>query len=141
MLKRSPLKWKFLRLSSAQAKICQFCYANFETTSRFLSKFCIPLLFHERLFLCTFFSSNSIYFTQKEPIKIKTFETFERTGHNLSNSLCRFLNNKSIPFQILYPSSVPLKISPLYFFSSNNIYFAHKEPIKTKIFEIFEHSG
>ena len=27
---------------------------NFETTSRFLSKFCIPLQFHERWLLCTF---------------------------------------------------------------------------------------
>ena len=41
--KRSPLKWKFLRLSSAQVKICQIPFANFETTSQFLSKFCIPL--------------------------------------------------------------------------------------------------
>ena len=48
LLKRSLLKWKFLRLSSAQVKICQIPYANFETTSRFLSKFCIPLQFHER---------------------------------------------------------------------------------------------
>ena len=32
----------------------QIPYANFETTSRFLSKFCIPLQFYERLFLCTF---------------------------------------------------------------------------------------
>ena len=46
-LKRSPLKWKFLRLSSARVKFCQISYANFQTTSRFLSKFCNPLQFHE----------------------------------------------------------------------------------------------
>ena len=88
-----------------------------------------------------FFSSNNIYFAQKEPIKVKIFETFERSGQNLSNSLCQFLNDKSIPLQILYPSSVSWKIIPLYFFSSNNIYFAQKEYIKMKIFETFKCSG
>ena len=40
LLKKSPLKWNFLRLSSAQVKICRFPYVNFITTSRFFSKFC-----------------------------------------------------------------------------------------------------
>ena len=82
-----------------------------------------------------------MYFTQKESIKVKIFETFEHSGQNLSNSLCQFLNDKSIPLQILHPSSVSWKITPLYFFSSNNIYFAQKEPIKVKIFETFEYLG
>ena len=47
-LKRSSLKWKFLRLFSAWVKFCQIPYANFEMTSWFLSKFCIPFQFHER---------------------------------------------------------------------------------------------
>ena len=80
-----------------------------------------------------FFSSNNIYFAQKEPIKVKIFETFECSGQNLSNSLCQFWNDKSIPLQILYPPSVSWKITPLYFFSSNNIYFAQKEPLKVKM--------
>ena len=88
-----------------------------------------------------FFSSNNIYFAEKEPIKMTIFETFECSGQILSNSLCQFWNDKSIPLQILYPSSVSWKIIPLYFFSSNNIYFAQKEPIKMKIFETFECSG
>ena len=88
-----------------------------------------------------FFSSNNIYFAQNDPIKVKIFETFEYSGQNLSNSLCEFWNDKSIPLQILYPSSASWKIIPLYFFSSNNIYFAQKEPIKVKIFETFECSG
>ena len=87
-----------------------------------------------------FFSSNNIYFAQKESIKVKIFETFEYSGRILSNFLCQFWN-KSIPLQILYPSSVSWKITPLYFFSSNNIYFAQKEPIKMKIFETFKCSG
>ena len=46
--KRPLIKWKFLRLSNAQVKICQIPLVNFETTSRFLSKFCIALQCHER---------------------------------------------------------------------------------------------
>ena len=98
LLKMSPLKWKFLGLSSAWVKICQIPYAYFETTSPFISKFCISLQFHEGLLLCTFFSSNNIYFAQKEPIKVKIFETFKHTDQNLSNSLCQFSNDKSINF-------------------------------------------
>ena len=88
-----------------------------------------------------FFSSKNIYFAQKEPIKMKILETFECSGQNLSNFLCQFWNDKSIPLQILYLSSVSWKIIPLYFFSSNNIYFPQKEPIKMKIFETFTCSG
>ena len=36
------------------------------------------------------FSSNNIYFAQKEPIKVKLFETFECSVQNLSNSLYQF---------------------------------------------------
>ena len=88
--------------------------------------------------LLYFFSWNNRYFSQKEPIKMKIYETFERSGQNL-NFFCQFWNDKSIPLQILYlSSSVSWKITPLYFFSSKNIYFAQKEPINIKIFEIFE---
>ena len=71
-----------------------------------------------------FFNSNNIYFAQKDSIKAKIFETFECSGQNLSNSLCQFWNNKSIPLQVLYPSSASWKIIRLYFFSSSNIYFS-----------------
>ena len=87
------------------------------------------------------FRSNNIYFAQKDIIKMKIFETFECSGQILSNSLCQFWNDKSMLLQILYPSSVSWKIIPLYFFNSNNIYFAQKEPIKMTIFETFECSG
>ena len=69
---------------------------------------------------------------------MKVFETFECSGQILSNSVCQFWNDKLIPLQILYPSSVSWKITPLYFFSSNNIYFPQKEHIKMKIFETFK---
>ena len=87
------------------------------------------------------FSSNSIHFAKKEPIKVNIFETFKCSGQTLPNPLSQLWNDKPIPLRILYPSSVSWKISPLYFFSSNNIYFAQKEAIKVKIFETFEYSG
>ena len=40
-------------------------------------RFCITHQCHERKLFCTFFSSNNIYFPQKESIKVKNFETFE----------------------------------------------------------------
>ena len=72
---------------------------------------------------------------------MKIFETFKCLGQILSNSLCQFWNDKSIPLQILHPSSVSWKITSLYFFSSSNIYFAEKEPIKNKIFWDFQVLG
>ena len=71
LLKSNPLKWKFLRLSSAQVKICQISYVNFETTSWFLSKFCIPLQFHERLFLCSFLAQTIYTLLKRSPLKWK----------------------------------------------------------------------
>ena len=88
-----------------------------------------------------FFSSNNIYFAQKEPIKMKMFENFKCSCQISSNSLYQFWNDKSIPLQILYLSSVSWKIILLYFFSTKNIYFAQKKPSKMKIFESFKCSG
>ena len=127
-----------MRLLSAQVKICQIPYANFETTSRFLSKFCISLQFHERLFHCTFFSSNNTYFSQKEPIKVEIFETFECSGGILLNSLCQFWNDKSIPLQILYLSSVSWKINSMYFSAQTICTWFKRSPSKWKVFETFE---
>ena len=67
------------------------------------------------------FSSNNIYFAQKEPIKVKMFDTLEYSGQNLSNYLCQFWNDKLISLQTLHLFLVSWKITPLDVFSSNNI--------------------
>ena len=46
--KRSTLKWKFLRISSAWVKIRQILQVNFEMASYFLFKFCVILHGHDR---------------------------------------------------------------------------------------------
>ena len=54
------------------------------------------------------------------------FETFK----------CHIPNQKSVFLEILYHSSVSWKITALYFFRSNVIYFAQMESIKGEIFRI-----
>ena len=123
-----------LTLSIALVKICKIpCY--FPSNKSVFPQILRNSSMSWKITPLYLFSANNIYFAQKEPIKSKIFETFECSGHILSNSLCQFWNNELIPLQILYSSSVSWKITPLYFFSSKNLYFAQKEPIKMKILE------
>ena len=139
LLKRSLLKWKCLKLLSCQVKICQIPYVNFETTSRFHSKFCISLQFHDRYLLCIFLVETiNIYFAQKEPIKIKNFETFKCSGQNSSISSCQLWNGKSVPLQILRNSSLSWQITPLWILSSYFFKFGLKDPIKIPILSALE---
>ena len=69
------------------------------------------------------------------------FDTIKCSGEHLPNFSSLFSSHKSVFLQNLHISSVSWKITPLYFCSSNNLYFAEKEPIKVKIFETFECSG
>ena len=47
-----------------------------------------------------------------------------------------FPNHKAVFLQILHSTSISWKITPLYFFRSNVICFAQKEPIKVEILRI-----
>ena len=70
------------------------------------------------------------------------FETFDEcSDENLPNSSCHFPNHKSVFLQILHHSSVSSKITPLYFFSLNIIYFGQKDVIKVHVFETFKCLG
>ena len=68
-LKRSSLKWNFLRLLSARVKFCQIPFANFEPTSWFFSKFCIPLQFYERFILYTFLDQTIYTLLKRSSLK------------------------------------------------------------------------
>ena len=68
-------------------------------------------------------------------------DTFKCSDENMPNSSCHFPNHKSVFLEILHHSSVSWKITPLYFFRSNVIYFAWKGPIKVQIFETSERSN
>ena len=54
LFNRTTLKCKFLRFSSAQAKLRQITYVNFELTSQFLFKFSIILYCHDTKLPCKF---------------------------------------------------------------------------------------
>ena len=62
-----------------------------------------------------------------------SFDTFKCSGENLTNFSSLFSNYKSVFLLNLHISSVSWKITPLSFCSTNNIYFGHKEPIKTNV--------
>ena len=66
------------------------------------------------------------------------FDTFKCSEKDLPNSSCHFPNHKSVFLQILCHSSVSWKITSLYFFRSNVIYFARERPINEQIIEAFE---
>ena len=97
LVKRSPLKYKFLRFSSARVNIRQTLHVNFETTKQFLFKF----------FFIVMTRNSSISFKVidfllwiKGSQQIPNFETFGCAGKNLSNFSCHFLNHKSVLIQI-----------------------------------------
>ena len=77
---------------------------------------------------------NFLFWT-KEFHRSPNFDTFNCSGENFPIFSCHFLNYKSVFLQILHHSTVSWKITPLYIFSSN-IYFGHKEPIKTQFFRL-----
>ena len=107
--------------------------------SRYLSKFCIPLQFHEGLLLCTFLAQTIYTLFIRSPLEWKSLR--------LSSAQVKIWQIMPI-FKRQVDSSPNfvslfsfMKVTPLYFFSLNNIYFAQKEQIKMKIFETFKCSG
>ena len=88
-----------------------------------------------------FFSSNNIYFAQKEPIKMKIFETFKCLGQISSNSSCQLSNDKSVPLQILQNSSLSWEITPLWILNLNFFKFGLNYPIKIPILIALEKNG
>ena len=116
LVESSPLKSKFLRLSSARVKVGQIAYVNFEQTSQFFFRF------------FTVFS----VITHNSSVNVYSFKCFDK---NLPNSSCHFPNHKPVFVQILHQSSVSLKTTPLYLFWSNVICFAQKGQITVQILE------
>ena len=89
-----------------------------------------------KITLLYFSNSNSIYFAQKEHIKVKIFETFKCSGQHSSNSSCQFWNGKSIPLQILHHTLLSWHITHLLIFSSYFSYYRLKDPINIPILRL-----
>ena len=91
-----------------------------------------------KITLLYFFSSNNIYFAQKEPIKMTIFQTFKCSGQNFSNSSCQLWNDKTVPLQILPNSSLSWQITPLWILSSYVFKFVLKDPINVPVLSALE---
>ena len=127
---RSPLKSNFFRFSSASVKIYQIPHVNLKWQVNFSSNFESFFIFITHNYSINFKPINFLFWTKGS----RQSPSFECSGENLPNSSCYFSNHKSVVLQILHHSSVSWNITPLYFVSSNIIYFGHKERIKTQIF-------
>ena len=124
---RIQLKSIFFRVKSFRVKILKW---PVNSSLNFASFFIVVT----RNFAVNFKLKHSLLWTNGSH-ESPNFDTFKWSGENLPNSPCHFPNHKPVFLQILHhSSSVSLKITPLYFFSSNNIYFVQKEPIKVKLF-------
>ena len=141
-LYRSPLKWKSLRLSIARVKFCQIPYVNFETTSRFLSKFYIPLQFHERLLLCTFLAQTIYTLLIRSPLKWKSLRLLSallkicQIPYANSKTTSRFLSKFCIPLQLherLFLCTFLAQI--IYTFSSSGGHYSQK--LRSKFAKFF----
>ena len=96
LFKRSPLKCKFLRFSSARVKIRQIPHLIFESTSQFSFRFCINIKCHQVKLPQIILSSKIVYFVRKKLVKVRIFEIFKCSGENSSNSSCQF--ELTLPF-------------------------------------------
>ena len=114
--------------SSKFVKLCQFWNYKLIPLQNFR-----PSSVSWKITRLHFFSSNNIYFAQKEPIKMKIFETFKCPCQNSSNFSCQLWNDKSVPLQILHNSSLSWQITPLWILSSYFFKFGLKDPIKIPI--------
>ena len=107
----SPLNCKFLKFWVLESKFASFFIVityNFPVNFK---------LIHFLLWI-------------KGPNKSPNFETLGCSGENLPDSWRHFANHQSLFIQILHYSLVSWNVPPLYFFSSNIIYFGLKQPIK-----------
>ena len=135
---KGPNKSPNLRLSNVLWwKFAKFLMSFLEVQVSFPSNF-VSILSAIKHNSSVLFSSNILYFGQKQPIKVHIFEIFECSGENLANSSCYFPNHKLLFLQILHEFSASWKITPLYFFRSKVIYFARKGPMKVQILKTFE---
>ena len=107
---------KFQTFECALLKICQILHV-ISCHCQFFKSVFLQILHQSsvesNITLLYFFSSNIIYFGQKEPIKVQIVEIFECWSQKLLNSSWEFLTDQSIPIQILHHSLLSWQINPL----------------------------
>ena len=80
---------------------------------------------------------NIMLFAQKEPIDVQFFQLLSALMkvHPIPHAI--FETTRSGFIQILHHCPVSWKITPLYFCSSNLVYFGQKEPIENKFSDLW----
>ena len=132
---KEPIKEHFfLDFWVLESKFIKFLMSILEWLVNSSSNFALFLIVMTNNFSANFKVISLLLWTKGSHQSLN-FDTFKWSGENLPTFSSLFSNHKSIPLQILHPPSVSWKITPTYFFRSNNIYFAQKECIKVKIFE------
>ena len=90
------------------------------------------------IILVKFSSWTIICFKKKEPIKVQFFRRLLSAImkiHSIPHAI--FETTRSGFIQILHHCPVSWKITPLYFCSSNLVYFGQKEPIENKFSDLW----
>ena len=134
LVKKDPLKSKFLRHLSAQIKIGQIPQSILKQQVNFspnFASFWNVLTYNSSLNFKLMDFLAWIKVAHQSP----NFETLKCSSESAPYFSCHFQNHNPVFFQNFYHSSVSCKIT-LYFFRSNVIYFPQKEPIKVDIFRI-----
>ena len=124
-IKRSPLKYNVLDFLGLRPKFVK----------------CIMVILKRQVISSSNFVTFFFVMTHNSPVNFKliyfpfwikgshqrlNFETFKCSGENLPNSSCHFWKHKSVCLQIFCQYLVPSNITPLYFLSSNIIYFGQR---------------
>ena len=128
--------WRFL---SARVKICQIHHVNFELTSQFHFKFFIIIPCNYTELLCKFLTHAFSTLGKRIPSKSQ-FWHFQVFWWKFAKFLISF-SKQQVSFSSIFDSSVPWKITLLYFFRSSVIFFAEKISIKVQLFETLECSN
>ena len=110
---KEPIKVKVCETFKCSGQNLSNSSWYFETTSRFLSNFCLTLQCYERWLLCTFLVETIYALFKRSPLKQNFLRLSSARVKNLLNSSFQFWNDKLIPLQILHHSSLPWHITPL----------------------------
>ena len=121
----------FFRLSSARVKICQIPHVSFKTASQPLFNFVSFFIIMTHNSSVNFKLIHFLLWT-KGSHESPNFDTLKYSGlMSFSKPQVGFPSNSAPLFNIMKDNSSLL-------FTSSNIYFAQKEPIKVKIFDTIE---
>ena len=126
---KSPLNCNFLKFWVLESKFVKFFTSILNWLVNFFSNFASFFIIITYNFPVNFKLIHFLLWI-KGPNKNPNFETLGCSGKNLPDSWRHFANHQSLFIQILHYSLVSWNIPPLYFFSSNIIYFGLKQPIK-----------